>query len=163
MKILIVYYSSEGNTRFIAETIASHINAELLELKPKEDIPKSGILRYFWGGKQVMSGQKVPLAPLTKDAQGYDMIFIGTPVWAFSFAPALKTFFSLAKLHNKRIAIFCCHGGGKGKTLANMKNELINNEIVGEIDFMEPRERSSESCAQKAREWAKNIIENHTA
>ncbi|MBI6872212.1 flavodoxin family protein [Clostridium aciditolerans] len=34
MKKLVVFYSFEGNTRYIAQSIAKAINADLLELKP---------------------------------------------------------------------------------------------------------------------------------
>jgi len=36
MKTLVVYYSKTGNTKLMAETIASEINAELLELNLKK-------------------------------------------------------------------------------------------------------------------------------
>jgi len=38
MKTLVVYYSLEGNTKFIAETISKTVGADLLELKPIKDI-----------------------------------------------------------------------------------------------------------------------------
>ena len=37
-KILIVYYSLTGSTRFIAETLTEPLNADILELKPIKDL-----------------------------------------------------------------------------------------------------------------------------
>lgn len=39
-KTLIVYYSLEGSTKLITETIAKEMNADIIECKPKKDISK---------------------------------------------------------------------------------------------------------------------------
>lgn len=157
MKKLVIFYSFEGNTRYIAEQIAETINADLLELKPKKEIKKSKFMKYVWGGKQVVLGAKPELEQLDKNPQQYDMIILGTPVWAFSYTPAFKTFFSQVKLKGKKIALFCCSGGGKGKTFNNMKQELEGNEIIGEIELIEPIKDNKEA-ANKAKGWAFNLL-----
>jgi len=158
MKALIVYYSLDGNTRFIAQSIANEINAELLELKPKKKINPKGFMKYFWGGRQVTMREKPELLPLDKNPQDYDMIFVGTPVWAWRHTPAVETFFSTVGLKGKRIALFCCHGGGKGKTIEKMQQRLTGNEILGSIDFKEPLSSDKDANAAKARAWAKELI-----
>lgn len=42
------------------------------------------------------------------------------------------------KLSGKKVAIFCCHGGQKGKTIEKMEECLKGNIIIGENDFLEP-------------------------
>ena len=37
MKKLVIFYSLEGNTAFVAEAISEAIEAEIMELKPKKD------------------------------------------------------------------------------------------------------------------------------
>ena len=88
----------------------------------------------------------------------YDFLFIGTPVWAFTYSPALRTFFSKTKLEHKKIAIFCCHEGGMKKTLENMKKTLVGNTIVGENDFFHPLYKNKKDNEIKTREWAEKII-----
>ncbi len=158
MKSLIVFYSLEGNTRFIAQTIAEEIKGDILELKPVNDIKQKGFMRYLWGGKQAMSKKIPELKPFDKNPNDYDLIVIGTPVWAFTFAPALRAFYSKNKIQNKKIALFCCHGGGKAGTLNKMKEQLTGNNIVGEIDFMDPLIHNKEDNARKAKEWARKIV-----
>ena len=42
-KILVVYYSLTGNTKFVAEHISNELNADIEELKPIKDLnPDSG-------------------------------------------------------------------------------------------------------------------------
>lgn len=157
LKKLVVYYSFEGNTRFIAESIAQETGADILELKPKKDLESKGFMKYVWGGRQVVLKEKPELIEFDKNPEDYDMIFIGTPVWAFTYTPALNTFFDMVKLNCKKIALFCCNAGGKGKTFTNMRLALKNNDIIGEIEFLEPLKKSKEESKKKAIEWAKKL------
>lgn len=161
MKTLVIYYSLEGNTRFIAETIAKTVSADLLELKPVKDINPKSFMKFFWGGKQVMMKEKPELKPLDRDAGQYDLIFMGTPVWAFTFTPPLRTFFAQAKLNNKKIALFCTNDGNSGKTLINMRNELVDNIILGEKEFVSPL-RDEQTSLQGASQWAEEIFNKAT-
>jgi len=58
MRSSVVYYSFGGNTRFIAESIAEAVGADLLEIKPKKELSSKGFMKYLWGGRQVVMGEK---------------------------------------------------------------------------------------------------------
>jgi len=158
MKPLVIFYSLEGNTKFIADAIAKAAKADILEIKPKKEINTKGFMRFLWGGGQVVMREKPHLLPFDKNPQDYDVIFIGTPVWAFSYSAPLNTFFHNAGLKGKKFALFVCHGGVKKNTLGDMKKALPGNEFIGEIDFFEPLKNDRELCAKKAERWAKKII-----
>jgi flavodoxin len=154
VKKLVVYYSLDGNTRFIARAIADSVGADVLELKVDAEPPKNSFMKYFWGGRQVMTKQIPSLIPFSQHPEDYDMLFIGTPVWAFSYAPALAAFFSRFSLKGKKVALFCCSGGMKGKTFERMKEKLFGNTFLGEKHFIEPLRRREEQAALEARTWA---------
>lgn len=158
MKKAVIFYSYEGNTKLMAESIAQEVEADLIELKPKDEKKSKGFMKYFWGGRAVMMNIKPELLPLNKDIQEYDVLFIGTPVWAFSYTPALKAFFSQNTFKDKKICLFCCHGGGKGGVFKNMKAVLAGNQILGEIDFKEPLKKETEKKIKKAKDWAVGIV-----
>jgi flavodoxin len=158
MKILVVYYSLEGNTRMIAEAISESVNVEMLEIKTKKEISSKGFMRYLWGGRQVVTKQKPALHELNKDLNDYDLLFIGTPVWAWSYAPALASLFSAHKITGKKIALFCCHGGGKGKVFDKMKEALSGNVFLGEIDFQDPLANDKEKAVLSVKQWARRIV-----
>lgn len=161
MKVLVVYYSLEGNTRFIAHAIAKATAADLLELKPIKEIGKKGFLRYLTGGKQAWKRETPELLPWDKDPNDYNLIFIGTPVWAWTYSAPCHTFLTTANLKNKKIAFFCCHGGDKGKTFKDMKKALIDNQILDCIDFEEPLKKNKETSEKRAIEWVKKNLINH--
>lgn len=161
---LVIYYSLEGYTKKVSEIIAKEINADTLELKTQKEIKVenvSKLSKYFWGGKQVMTKEKPALLPFDKNPDEYELIFIGTPVWAFTFTPAIRTFFSEIKLKNKKIVLFCTDEGSKGKTLENMEKELIGNKIIGKAEFRRPKKDFSEND-DKIIYFAKEMNEKHS-
>lgn len=158
LKKLVVYYSFEGNTRFIGKAIAQEIGADILDLKPKKELNSHGFMKYVKGGCQVLFKRAPELYPFTLNLEDYELIFIGTPVWAWNYAPPLRTFFSRVELKGKKIALFCCNGGDKGKTFLELKKRLTGNELLGEIEFLEPLKKNSEQSQSLARQWAKKIV-----
>ena len=158
MRMIVVFYSFEGNTKLIAENIAGTISADILELKPKKEIRSKGFMKYFRGVKAVITRAMPELSPIQRDLQDYDILFIGTPVWAGTYAPPLNAFFSTLSVSNKKIALFCCHGGGKGKIFEKMQKALKGNQILSEIDFRDPLKKNTDTNIQRAKEWAKDII-----
>ncbi len=156
MKKLIIYYSLEGSTKAIGEVIAKTIQGDVLELKPKKDIKSKGLMKYIIGGKKAVMKEETDLYPLEKDPNEYDVIFIGTPVWAGTFAPSIRSFFNKVQLKNKKLALFCCHNGGKGNTFDNMKKFLPENEFIGEMDFVKVW-KNKNSNENLAKEWSHKI------
>lgn len=163
MKTLVVYYSLEGNTRAVAGAIASAVGADILELKPEKDMNPKGFMKFVWGGRQVVMGKEPKLTPLSFDAANYDLLFIGTPVWAFSYAPALRTFMKNVPLNGKKVGLFCCHGGGKGAVFRKLREALDGNTILGELDFVEPIRTDLTAAKSKADSWARRMAADASA
>ena len=156
-KILIVYYSLEGNTKIIAEKIASKLQADILQLKPMKDINPQGFSRYIWGGKQVITKKKPELEAFELNPEEYEMIIIGTPVWAGSFAPAVRSFIEAKIIDNKKVAIFCTHRGGLGKIFEHFKSRLEPyNDIIDMIDLKDVQNDTEEN-EEKIELFCKNI------
>ncbi|MDR3595626.1 flavodoxin [Clostridium sp.] len=160
LRILIVYYSLEGNVKLIAESIAEEIHSDTLKLEVEKPIPIDN-KKYFVGGKQAMFKEKPKLIPYEFNAENYDVLFIGTPVWAWTYAPAIRTFFEENSVKNKKIALFSCNEGGNGKTFEKMKKALEGNEFLGEIEFFAPLKGKREESVELAKSWAREMIISH--
>jgi flavodoxin len=154
LRIGVIYYSFEGNTRLVSQGIAAQTGAELLELKPQKELATHGFMKYFWGGKQAVMKERPALLPLERRPEEYDLIFLGTPVWAFTYAPPLNTFLAEYPLRNKQIAIFCCDDGSKGKTFANLRAALTGNTILGEMELVAPLRKDQATVRQQVQKWA---------
>jgi flavodoxin len=139
MKTLVVFYSLEGSTRRVANLIREMMNADALELMPAKDSigsERDKFGKYLLGGKQAVMRETPELKPIDVRPEDYELIFLGTPVWAWTYAPALRTFFKEHAITNKKIALFCTHEGGMKNTLLQMKEALPDNTFIGSFDFM---------------------------
>ncbi|HZJ78355.1 MAG TPA: flavodoxin [Clostridia bacterium] len=154
MKSIVIFYSLEGNTKFMANCIAQKLNADLLELKPKNDPPAKGLTKYFLGSISALLRAKPKLVNESVDLNDYDNIIVGSPVWAGNLAPALNTFISQNEIIDKSIVFFTCHGGKiSGKCFERFKDCYPNNRFLGEIDFVEPLKTNPDDAKNKANDW----------
>lgn len=156
MKCLIVYYSFEGNTELVAKQMQMAIGADILSIKPQKEMKAKGFSKYIWGGKQVLMKNKPKLEAFDVDIEQYDLLLLGSPVWAGSFAPAMNTFLADMNIQHKYIGLFCCASGGKGKVFEKAKQQLEGNKIVGEIEFINPLDEKAADVIEKASAWAKS-------
>jgi len=156
MKTAVVFYSYDGNSAFVAQHLKKCLNADLVQLYLQDEKKRGKFASILWGGAMVFSRKNPPLKPYDFNPAVYDLIILGSPVWAGSPAPPLKTFLSQTPVTGKKLALFVCHGGGPGKSLDKFKALVSGNEIVSTADFKEPR-RNKEEVQKQITEWVGKI------
>ena len=104
MKRLVVYYSRTGNARFVAETIAAEIGADVEEIVDQKN--RSGPIGWLNAGKDARKGSETDIAPIKKSPDDYDLIVVGTPNWASRITPAILTYLKKNSLADKKVAAF---------------------------------------------------------
>ena len=145
MKTAIVYYSMHGNVRYVAEKAAKELGADLIELKPVKAYPDKGAMQFLWGGSAVTFKKKPDLEPYSFNASDYDLVIIGTPVWAGNFTPPLRTFFENTDLTGKKIAAIVTSGGGdSAKCLGAIKEATKTDKLVAAVSLVDPKDKASE-------------------
>ena len=147
MKTAIVYYSMLGNTDYAAGKIAEELRksgeVDLVRIEPEEAYPDKGAKKFLWGGKSALMGEKPALKPYTLDLDQVDRVIIGTPVWASTFTPPIRTLVDENPgLANKTVAIFTClSGSGANKTIAKLKAYLGIETLSAELILFDPKDR----------------------
>ena len=132
-KILVAYYTRTGNTRKIAKAIAKELNADIDEIIDLKD-RKRTITGWFIAGKDATIKSLTDIKT-EKSPEKYKLVVIGTPVWAFTMTPAVRTYLTNHKF--KKLAFFATHEGHLGKTFINMQ-ELSQKPIATQdFDFDE--------------------------
>lgn len=115
MKTLVTYYSYSGNTDRIAgifgRMLETRGEVHVQRLKPVTEI------KSFIG--QCRAARKAEKAMLQEgvrfDTASYDLVLIGSPVWALAPAPAVNTFLAnLTGLKDKRVIVLLTSGSGLG-------------------------------------------------
>lgn len=154
LRQLVVYYSYEGNTRYLAETIAAAVGADIAEIRLVKPLPAWRPWVMFWGGFQAVSRARVPVLPLERNPEGYQLVYIGTPVWAGNMAPAVRGWLSEARLRGRRVALFAASGSGRAdRAFEEMRALLPGCDLAGELVLREPLADRTVS-AHRTREWA---------
>ena len=156
-KILIVYYSLTGNTQFIAETLRDTIEADILELKPIKELKADSGTRFMWGGYQSTMKKKPKLMDFDINPFDYDLLILGTPVWAWDISPPMRSFLSKFDLTNKKVALWMCHAGDGIKAMGRFKETLKSADIVESISFQQPLKKESDENKEKAIAWIEEV------
>lgn len=157
-KILVIYYSLEGNTKDTAEKIADQMGADMLQLLPVHEYPKEGAKKFLVGGKAAVFGEKPELRVSEFDLTPYEMIIVGTPVWASTFAPPLRTFFTKNKITNQKTGFFVCEKGSGGeKCIAKMKELTGVSAIAAQMILIDPLQNPKPENEKTIEEFCRTL------
>ena len=157
-KAIVLFYSLEGNTKKVATLLSKKMNVPCEEIKPKKDLKSKGFSKYLWGGQQVIMNKKPELMPLKANLDDYDTVFIGSPIWAGSFAPGIKTLLEDGMLKGKKIAFFYCHDGGPGKAEDKIiKAVEVNNKLISSYGLARVKD-NYEGLKAGVLSWGKKIV-----
>ena len=148
MKILVVYYSRDGHTRAVAQEIARKLGAEIEEIVDRKN--RRGFFNWFLAGRDAAQKRLTEIGPLSCHPGSFDLVIIGTPVWAWNMTPAVRTYLTQQGDRIQQAAFFCTQGGSGGaQALASMAElwgraprarlelnarELAGQEKPGKID-----------------------------
>ncbi|MEA3559277.1 MAG: flavodoxin, partial [Candidatus Thermoplasmatota archaeon] len=157
------YYSMDGNTEYIAKRVARTSGGELMKLELEKKPPSKGIRKILWGGRHAMMGAKLPLKELSRDAGEYDVIFIGTPVWAWRVSTPVASFMDKADLSGKKLAFFATCDSNDGSTFEKMREASKGSEVLGQESFMKVLKETPERKAADAVKWTKHIMDTLNA
>jgi len=159
MKAIIVYYSLEENTKYAAEEIAVQLEAATLRLEPVNAYPTGMVSKFFWGGKSVITGERPHLRPYQFRADDYDMVIIGTPVWAGTYTPPISTFLAENDLRGKKVGIFACSSSGNAeKCFRKLKGKLQCGDSVPTMSLQDPGKKLSGSDQQRIDNFCEKVL-----
>lgn len=161
MKTAVVYYSMSGNTKMIADRIADEIGADVIRIEPVKEYPNKGFRKFIWGGMHAVMSNKPALQPYRFDS-GYDRIIFGTPVWASSFTPPIRTFIDENRdaLKRKKIAVFVCYsGGGADKAIEKLRQFLEIEGFDAELILIDPKDRPSEDNEERIQAFCQALTD----
>lgn len=136
MKSLIVYYSlTNGNTKRIAEMLQQATQADIAEIQTVTPYTGGYDAVVAQGQEEVNRGYEPEIQPLSVSVADYDRIFIGTPTWWYTMAPAVRTFLHQQNFSGKTVIPFMTNGGWPGHTIADMKTACRGAAFAHEKKF----------------------------
>ncbi len=111
-KILIAYYSWSGNTKEVAEAIQEKTGGTLFRIETVNAYPEEYRAATEQAKKEINDGFHPELKNKVENIAQYDTIFIGSPNWWGTIAPAVSSFLSSYNFAGKKVIPFITHGGG---------------------------------------------------
>ena len=120
MKALVVYYSRTGSTAKLAQDIAARLGCDIDPIV--DTVKRTGIIGWLKSGRGAMRKSLTRLEPPKLDPAQYDLVIVGTPVWATNVSVPTRTYLHENGGKLRRVAFFLTGGGDKfGPVLAEME------------------------------------------
>lgn len=153
-----VYFSVYGTTKAVAEEIGRQTGADLAEIKPVSayDGDRNHYHALARLAKREHDEDQRPAIQNEIDIALYERIYIGYPMWWYTFPMILYTFFDQYDFSGKTIIPFNTHmGSGDGGTYDTIR-KLEPNAIV--LTGLPVEMRETENGPREAvRKWLKSL------
>lgn len=130
-RVLVAYFSmQDGNTGDVARAIYEVTGGDLYRILVAEPYPADDKARKELLTQQVKQNILPPLAGPAPNFTEYDIIFLGSPVWANHLSQPVKSFLYEYDLSGKTVIPFVSHGGGgRGRAFSDVA-EMCDGCIV---------------------------------
>lgn len=123
MKVLVTWYSRTGHTRSVGESLARQLGGvgePIVDPRSRDGV--SGYLRSL---AESVAARPAAIAPALNDPARFDLVVIGTPVWAWGLASPVRAFAQSHAASIRRTAFFCTMGGsGSDRAFDDLQREL---------------------------------------
>lgn len=132
-KELVLYFSVYGTAKIVAEEIAKQTGADIREIIP--EVPYDGNRDHYNALLRVAQKEHDTNArPAIKDAlpiDDYDCIYIGYPMWCYTFPMIIYTLFDQYDFSGKTIIPFNTHMGSRdGRTYQTIRELAPKADVL---------------------------------
>lgn len=155
-KVLVAYYSlRNGNTRIVAEEIKKNVGGDLFRIETVQSYPAEYRAVTEQAKKELNSRQFPKIKSNVNKPKQYDVIYIGSPNWWGTIAPAVFTFLEANDFSGKIIIPFITH---EGSHLGNSVDDIKKLEPKAKVlEGIAIRGGSVNNSADDVKKWLKKI------
>jgi flavodoxin len=128
MKILVAFYSRTGFTRKVCQELAQKLNADIEEIIDTKS--RKGPIGWLYAGRDASRKMSTLIAQPQKDPAQYDLVVLGTPIWAWTLTPAVRSYLTQNKGKIKKAAFLCTMGSSGDVGAFTGMEELLGQKPV---------------------------------
>ncbi len=126
MKTLVAFYSRTGTTKKVADSISKLLKCDCEQILDAKS--RAGPVGYLKSGREATLKKLALIKKTKKDPKKYDLVIVGTPVWAFNISSPIRTYISGNRDFFKKVAFFCSMGGSGDKNTFNEMEKLCGKK-----------------------------------
>lgn len=155
-KILIAYYSlRNGNTRLVAEEIKKNVGGDIFRIETVNAYPAQYNDVTAQAKKELQSGYRPALSTSVPNFEQYDVIYLGSPNWWGTIAPAVMTFLESNNFEGKTIIPFITHEGSRmGESVDDIKKLAPKTTVLKGLPI---RGGSAAKSGADVQRWLKEL------
>lgn len=155
-KILVVYFSATGNTKRIAQIIASDRNADIFEIVPESPYTTEDLNSKNPDSKVAKEKADKFIRPKIKNSienfSQYDVVFLGYPIWWGEAPRIMNTFVESNDFNGKTVIPFVTSGNSEIGTSPNPLKEKTKGAA-----WKEGKRFSASSSEADVKKWIKKL------
>ena len=125
-KVLVVYFSWSGNTKFVGQRIAQMMKADVFEVERVKPYPSQ--YEQCVEDAHAEKGKRPAIRGAVKNLSGYDVVFIGVPVWSGTLPMPMFTFLEQHDFSGKIVIPFCTCYSSEGSSLDDIVKATPKSE-----------------------------------
>ena len=145
-RILVVYYSRSGTTGKVAASIAAALGADLEEILDSAE--RKGLMGFLRSGTEGMLGMPSAIRSPVRNPAGYDLVLVGTPVWAWSVSSPVREYLTWMGGSAKRVGFFATEGGAGGSRAFRQMEELCGKPPLQTLELTESDQSDGGAAAR---------------
>ncbi len=154
LKCLVVYYSRTGYTRKVAEAVAGELRCEAEALAEEKN--RRGPIGFLGGVKDAVLKNTSTIEEPARKLSNYDLVVIGTPVWANSVSPAGRALLMQAGKTMPEAAFFLTTRKSGIENTFKQMSELCGREPAARLALTDGQIKKGDWKTRVA-EFAENI------
>lgn len=156
-KVLVVYFSHGGNTQKLAKEISDQVGGDFRRIEPVNAYSEGDEL-YDYTEQEQADNARPEIQDLNIDMSKYDTVFIGYPIWWYTYPQVILTFFDNYDLTGKTIVPFVTHGGsGMSGTEDDMREYLSDKDVTVLDGLTVSRNDIEEDQSQTVTNWLEEL------
>jgi flavodoxin len=157
-KSLVLYFSVYGTAKAVAEEIAKQTGSDLVEIVP--EIPYDSNRDHYNAlaalAKQEHDEDRRPAIRGRIPAADYDQIFIGYPMWWYTFPMIIYTLFENYDFTGKTLIPFNTHMGSRdGGTYATIRKLAPGATVLSGLPV--EMQDAEHGCEKEVRTWLRSL------
>lgn len=136
-RVLVVYFSRSGTTARLASMLAGMLHADLEAIRESgadPDAERNGARGYLRSLIEAVRQRPAAIEPPVHDPAAYDVVIVGSPVWARSVSSPVRAWLVAHRASLKHVAFFCSLGGSGAANALDQMRVLAGKPPVAQCE-----------------------------